>query len=709
MKKILSLFITLIILAELAIPTYALSQEEISDNSLPSPIQNAAVKLHSIQNPLNILTQQNEKITDPIQTENIVSKDIEKKLKSAITKVYGSDQTDEIYINILKIIKDTRKKRSADLKKEDLKRINDWYKDEIIYMIYVDRFGVDESLKPNTFKKTIKMLPYLKDLGVTTIYMLPFADSPMGDAGFDVKNPRGIRKDLGGMNEFIQFLEEAKKQGFKIKADLVLNHFSDQHEWFTQAQNGDLEKLNYFVVTENEPEKTVYKDEKLGYIAKYKHANGKISERRLIFPEITDTHYRKETIQGKDYYFYHTFYPFQIDINWFNPEVLYYNLNTIAFWANLGIDIFRMDAIPYLIKEEGTNGENNAKTHEIIKILSVFLQETAPMSVIQAEACQPPKKIIDYMGSERKINIDIDGENKELIRTNEVQIAYHFPYMPAIWAMIVSADKSYFWKIHHATPNIPESASWAIFLRVHDELTLEMVNQKTRELIYDNLAEKGAEFRKGYGVSGRMADFLDNNPDRITLAFAVLLSLKGIPIIYYGDEIGIRNNYSYAQRWAKIRERKNKTKNGNVKNEMLSYFDSRDIHRSTVKQSTLFKAMNGNNSFNSKIYKNVKRLIEVRKNYPTLSRGDFIEIKTTKPEIFSYMRKGKSDRILIINNLSDNKTYAELESSEFNFDKYSEQIEMLDLITKKTKILEIDNKKLVVKLKPYESLWLSFP
>ena len=647
----------------------------------------------------------NEKITDLIETENIVSKDVEKRLKSAITKVYGENQTEDIYINILKIIKEARQKREPQLKQEDITRADDWYKDEIIYMYYVDRFGVDDDMSPNTFSKSIKMLRYLKGLGITTIYMLPFADSPMGDAGFDVKNPRDVRKDLGGMSEFIRFITEAKRQGFKIKSDLVLNHFSDKHEWFESIQKGDLSKLNYFVVTDEEPQKKIYKDDKLGYVAEYKHKSGKISKRRLIFPDITDTHYRKVTIDGKDYYFYHTFYPFQLDINWENPEVLYYNLNTIAFWANLGIDIFRMDAIPYLIKEEGTSAENNPKTHEIIKILSTFLQEIAPRSVIQAEACQSPKKIIDYFGTERKIETEINNKPKELTRTDEVQIAYHFPYMPAMWATIVSGDTRYFWKTHKQTPQIPNTASWSVFLRVHDELTLEMVNQKTRELIYDDLADKGAEFRKGFGVSGRMADFLDNNPDRITMAFAILLSLKGIPIIYYGDEIGIRNNFSYAQRWAKIRERRNKKI---TKEDMLSYFDSRDIHRSAIKRNTFYRASQGNNSFKSRIYQEVKRLIEVRKNYPTMSRGDFVEVKSDKNEVFTYIRTGKYDKILIVNNLSDNRVYTELESSLFNFTQTDTELKMQELITKQEKKFPVENKKLIIKLRPYETMWLSF-
>lgn len=646
----------------------------------------------------------NQKIIDIIQTENVVSKDVEKKLRDSISKVYGEKQTDEIYINVLKIIKESRLKRSPKLKEEDLNRSDDWYKDEVIYMYYVDQFGVDDDMSPNTFAKSVKMLRYLKDLGVTTIYMLPFADSPLGDAGFDVRNPRDVRKDLGGMQEFIQFITEAKRRGFKLKADLVMNHFSDQHEWFKEAQNGDLDKLNYFVVSDKEPEKKVYKDEKLGYIAEYKHDSGKISKRRLIFPEITETHYRKENINGKDYYLYHTFYPFQLDINWENPEVLYYNLRTIAFWSNLGIDIYRMDAIPYLIKEEGTNAENLAKTHEVVKILSNFLQQTAPRSVIQVEACQPPRKLLPYFGTERKISVDINGQTKEIVRTNEAQIAYHFPYMPAIWATLVSGDNKYFWKTHKSTPQIPDSASWAVFLRVHDELTLEMVNKDTRELLYEDLAEKGAEFRKGFGISGRMADFLDNNPDRISMAFAILLSLKGIPIIYYGDEIGSRNNFSYAQRWAKIREKRNQNKNGE-KTEMLSYFDSRDIHRGAIARNTFYRAMYRNNNFKSRIYKKVKRLIEVRKNYPTISRGDFIEVKSNKAEVFSYLRTGKYDKILILNNLSESKVYTEI---ELDLNNDLSEIKMTELITKEEKIFKIENKKLIVKLKPYETMWLSF-
>lgn len=385
------------------------------------------------------------------------------------------------------------------------------------------------------------------------------------------------------MFEFQQFMTEAKKRGFKIKADLVLNHLSDQHEWFQDALKGDINKLNYFVVRKDMPEYKKYKDEKLGYVVEYTENDGTISKRRLIFPENTDNHYRKVTINGRDYYVYHTFYPFQPDINWENPDVLYYVLDTIAFWANMGVDIFRMDAIPYLDKTPGTNAENQPKTHAVIQLISAYMQVISPRSVIQAEACQQPKKILPYFGTERKIDEVIEGKNKELVRTDEVQIAYHFPYMPAIWASLITADNKYFWKAYKNTPKIPDSASWALFLRVHDELTLEMVNQKTRELLYDGLSpkvpnlEKVCSFRKN-------AYFLDNNPDRIGMAFSILMSLPGIPIIYYGDEIGIQNNFANAKKSAKLRELRQK-KNSKNKVDMLSYFDSRDINRGPIRKA----------------------------------------------------------------------------------------------------------------------------
>ena len=643
-----------------------------------------------------------DKILKRTVDDAIVPKKLETAMKNSIAHIYGRENVDIVYANVYEIIKKSKDKRSLELMKEDLSRPSDWYKDEVIYMFYPDQFGVGEDNKPNTFKDLIGMLDYLKDLGVTTIYIMPFADSPMNDSGFDVKNPKNVRKDLGGMPEFKEFAQAARKKGFKIKADLILNHFSDEHEWFKQAQAGDLDKLHYFIVREDMPEYKVYKDEKIGYVAEYKEKDGTITKRRLIFPEVSDNHWRKVTIQGKDYYLYHTFYPFQLDINWENPKVLYYVLETVAFWANLGVDIFRLDAIPYYTKEEGTTAENLPKTHEIIQLLSAFLQTTAPRSIIQAEACQQPKKILPYFGTERKVEHKILGETKEIQRTSEVQICYHFPYMPAIWASLVTADNKYFWDAYKQTPKIPESAAWAMFLRVHDELTLEMVDPQIRELLYESLTPKGAAFRKGWGIAGRLANFLDNDPDRIAMAFSIMLSLPGVPIIYYGDEIGVQNNFANAKKSAKDREAKQKKD----KVKMLSYFDSRDINRGPIKKSVFYNAMKESVSFNHRVYSRVKQLIKVRKQTPVLSHGTFVELKTESPEVFAYVREYNGERIVVINNLSDSRERATVNFINDNFGKKDKDVYFKDLLSGKMIRVRAQNKQITVRLKPYDALWL---
>lgn len=640
----------------------------------------------------------------------VISPKIEKELKLNISKIYGQEKTDEIYNNIVAIAKNAKAQRSEKLKQDDLTRESDWYKDEIIYMFYVDQFGTITPEKPNQFKDTIGMLDYLKELGVTTIYMLPFADSPMEDSGFDVKNPQNVRKDLGGKVQFEQFIKAAKDKGFNIKADLVLNHFSDQHEWFQDALKGDIDKLNRFVVRENMPEYTKYVDPKLGTVIEYKENDGSISKRRLIFPEITENNYRKVTINGKDYYLYHTFYPFQLDINWENPEVLYYNLETLNYWANLGVDIFRLDAIPYLIKENGTNAENLPRTHEIIKLLSNYLQAVAPRTVLQAEACQLPKDVIPYFGTERKTEAIIDGKIKDFKRTDEVQIAYNFPYMPALWASFITEDSKYFQEAVKQTPNIPESASWATFLRVHDELTLEMVTPEMRELIYQALEPKGAPFRKGFGVSGRMANFLDEDHDHIEMAFSVLLSMPGIPIIYYGDEIGAKNNFANAKKSAELRKKKQRKS----KIKLLSFFDSRDINRGSLSQQTFYDATKTTKTYSGKIFHKVQKMIALRKEIPALRRGSLTILKTDDPYIFAYIRNYKGEKYLIVNNLSDKRCTAEIELPADTLLKsmaHKDKVYLKNILNdEEFKLkLSLKDKKTRLLMYPYAVVWLKLP
>ena len=653
---------------------------------------------------VNIVNDNNQVMVNILDSniEYKIDSKISKEIKDAIRDVYGKEKADEIYQTVINKVIASINSRPEYLKNQDLNRKSDWYKDEIIYMFYVDQFGIVQQGKSNTFKDTTQMLDYLKELGVTTLYMLPFADSPMKDAGFDVKNPQTVRQDLGGMKEFTSFAKQAKAYGFKIKADLVLNHLSSEHEWFKKLEQGDESALQYFVYTDKEPKYKKYQDEKLGTVVEYTEDDGSISKRRLIFPENIENNYRKVEVNGKIYYLYHTFYPFQLDINWENPEVLYYALDTITNWTNCGIDIFRMDAIPYLIKEKGTNAENLPKTHSVIKILSDYILLTASSSVIQVEACQHPKDILPYFGKEREVDIQVNNEIKKIKRTNEAQIAYHFPYMPAIWATLITEDKKYFIDAYKNTPQTPKSTAWGMFLRVHDELTLEMVSPEVRKIVYDDLINKGLEFRKGFGVSGRLANFLDKNPNRIEVAYSILFSLPGIPIIYYGDEIGVTNNFENAKESALIRS-KNKIAN------LLSVFDSRDINRGKVSAKLFYGSSQGFYKFNSQVYCKVHNLIQVRKSLPVMVDGDFELLQTKSKSNFAYLRKNKNKQILVINNLSKEKLYADITLPIDIILKNNGKINKLKNLINGDNIkvnISLKNKTMHLRLSPYQTLWL---
>ncbi|WP_048179142.1 alpha-amylase family glycosyl hydrolase [Methanosarcina siciliae] len=631
-----------------------------------------------------------------------MSKQLEKDLKSSLENFYGMSKADVMFANILEIIKKTRSSRPASLASNDVIRDSSWYKDEIVYMFYADQFGVKDRNTTNTFKCLIEMLPYLKDLGVTTVYIMPFMDSPMGDGGFDVKDPQNVRANLGGIDEFNQFMVQAREYGLKIQADLVLNHFSDQHKWFQGALNGDVSKLDYFIFCKELPAYSKRDDPQRGKVVDYTEDNGKVSSRRLMFPNTCEKHYRKINLHGMDYYLYHTFYPFQLDINWENPEVLYYVLETIAFWNNAGIDIFRLDAIPFFIKEKGTNAENLPKNHEIVKIISSFIQAIGPRSILLAEACQYPKDILPYFGKERTFNIH---ESKKLTRTDEVQVAYNFPYMTAIWASLVTENNEHFWNAYEETPAIPNSATWTQFLRVHDELTLEMVDIRTRKIIYDAFVSKGAQFREGLGVCGRMANFLDNNPEKISLAFAILLSLPGIPVIYYGDEIGAQNDLKYGKEAANKREKILKEIDPDLK---INSFDSRDINRGPILREEFYNSMKDGENLGNLIYKAVKNLIKVRKDTPVLRRGKLSRIESGKEEIFSYLMDSGDQQLIVVNNLSGEISEAKLTLSSDLAENIGKTEDMTNILNGEKIKACLEYKELIISLRPYQALWLSY-
>ena len=661
----------------------------------------------------------------PAQPINGIPPLLVRNIRESIAAVYGKSRVSELYSQVLARIQEARQQRPYDLQRQDIERSADWYKDEIIYMIYADRFGVKVGEKNTTFIDLMDTLDYLKTLGVTTLYILPFMDSPMGDAGFDVRDFKSVRADLGGLAAFEQFAKAARQKGFKLKADLILNHISDQHEWFQSALAGDLDKVNYFVVSQTEPQLTQYDHPGKGLMVDYKEPCGKISTRSLVFPDISTTHYREEIIQGKLYYFYHTFYPFQMDINWENPKVLLEVLEIISFWSNRGIDIFRLDAAPYLIKTSGTSGENQPGTLAIIRLLSAYLQAIAPSSVLQAEAAQKLDDLLPYFGKEESYSFASatprptnasslkDGAHsqpkaskKGMNRSDRVQIAYNFPYMSALWSSLITQDKSHFWNMAHKAPVLPNSASWATFLRVHDELTLQMVDPITRKIIADHLEPKGAAFRKGWGVSGRMASFLDNDPARIQLAFALMLSQPGIPIIYYGDEIGERNNFEFAQAFAHQREATQRLKNPMLK--IITFYDSRDVNRGPLSLEAMQAAMSAPESEHGRLYRDISHLIQSRRSNKALTRGNLVELTSLEPAVFAYLRVFDNEKVAIINNLAPQAQETILTFPRVALEGLPESGFLWNLNTAKAELAytKLEN-SLTIQVAPYQSLWLS--
>jgi len=609
-------------------------------------------------------------------TNSAIPEPLRAKLQNAVTLLYGKHQTADVLQQIDKIIQENRKNRPKDLLKEDFSRPSNWHQFESVYSFYPDRFGTVEG-KPTTFKTMIPMLNYLKDLGVSTLYILPFMKSPMVDAGFDISDFRQVRDNLGGNQEFDDFVAAAKKQGFKLKTDLVLNHVSDKHPWFQAALKGDPEKLKYFITQDTEPvfKKKFSKSKAPRVYAIYKESSGLDTKRELIFPDICENHYRKDLINGKEKYFYHTFYPHQPDLNWKNPQVLYEGLKIMGYWANKGIDIFRMDAIRHFIKHPGTKAENLTETHALTQILGLALQVMSPRSILWMEVYGPHKKVRPYYGEDKTYQMNIGEKIKTITRTDKGQVCYDFASMPTLVNTLVQGDCTAFWDSVKKRPTIPGSTSWGNFLRMHDN---EM----------------------------RLSNLLNHSSDRVAQAYSILHSLPGIPMIYYGDEILMKNNPQFAEQIAKERHQ-NSLLNKNLTS-TKSFFDARDTVRSPIARESFIEASKLKNSSTGQVYQQVKKCQKLRRENPALVLGDLERIPTTSNTTFSYIRSHNGEKILVVNNLSGDFSYAGLTLPE-HLKLKSDTRTLHDLLSDKQRALNIipstDN-ELEINMKPYESLWL---
>src|SRR3981189_402276 len=378
-----------------------------------------------------------------------------------------------------------------------------WFKDAIIYQLHVKAFADSNSDGVGDFAGLTSKLDYLEDLGVTALWLLPFYPSPGRDDGYDISDYRHINPDFGTMQDFRRFMQEAKRRKLRVITELVINHTSDQHPWFQRARRGrpSSDARNWYV---------------------WSDTDHRFSETRIIFNDPEKSNWTWDP--DAQAYYWHRFFSHQPDLNFDNPRVLLAMVQIMRRWLDLGVDGFRLDAIPYLCEREGTNNENLPETHEVLKKIRADIDAHYQNRFLLAEANQWPEDVRPYFGD-----------------ADECHMAFHFPLMPRMYMAIAQEDRHPVVEIMQQTPDIPPLCQWAIFLRNHDELTLEMVTSKERDYLWKMYAAD-MQARINLGIRRRLAPLMENDPDRIKLMNSLLLSMPGSPVVYYGDEIGMGDN-----------------------------------------------------------------------------------------------------------------------------------------------------------------------
>ena len=500
-----------------------------------------------------------------------------------------------------------------------------WYRDAVFYEVPVKSFFDSTNDGTGDFNGLRIKLPYLHDLGVDAIWLLPFYRSPLKDDGYDISDYYSVQPEYGTLEDFKGFIAEAHALNIRVVADLVLNHISDQNQWFQDAKKSrDSPKRDWFVWSDSDM---------------------KYSGVRIIFidSEISNWTWEPNTKQ----YYWHRFYSHQPDLNYDNPEVREEMKNVIRYWLRLGLDGFRCDAVPYLFEREGTSCENLPETHEYFKEIRKMMDEEFPGTILLAEANQWPSDAKQYFG-----------------KGDEFHMAFNFPLMPRMFISLARENSFPLINIINQTLPIPDNCDWAIFLRNHDELTLEMVTDEERDIMYNEYA-KLPKMRLNLGIRRRLAPLVDNDRATLELLNALMLSLPGTPIIYYGDEIGMGDNVYLGDR------------NG-VRTPMQWSYD-RNAGFSTADNEQLYSPVVTNPNYHyesvnveselrsgSSLLNWMKKMLRVRKNYSELlGRGGIRFIDQKNRRVLTYVREYKDQRMLCIFNLSRRPTYVELSLPEF--------------------------------------------
>jgi maltose alpha-D-glucosyltransferase/alpha-amylase len=535
-----------------------------------------------------------------------------------------------------------------------------WYKDAIIYELHLKAFYDSNGDGIGDLQGLMQKLDYLRDLGITAIWLLPFYPSPLRDDGYDISDYYSFNPAYGDIGLFREFMKEAHKRNLKVITELVINHTSDQHPWFQKARTAPKGSpaRNYYVWSDTPDQ---YKDV------------------RIIFQDFEASNWTYDPVAQQ--YYWHRFFHHQPDLNYDNPAVQQEVFNVLDFWCSLGVDGFRLDAVPYLFERDGTNCENLPETHAFLKKLRAHVDEHYPGTLLLAEANMWPEDSAAYFGN-----------------GDECQMNYHFPVMPRMFMAMQMEDRYPITDIFDQTPEIPDTCQWAIFLRNHDELTLEMVTDEERDYMYKVYATD-PKARINLGIRQRLAPLMQNNRRKIELINSLLFSLPGTPVIYYGDEIGMGDNFYLGDRdgvrtpmqWSG--NRNGGFSDANPHKLYLPVILSPEYHYEIVNVE-----MQSANTSSLLWY--MKRIIDLRKKHKAFSRGDFKFLTVDNPKILAFTRSYEEETILIVVNLSRYAQPAEIDLQAFEGYQPVE-------IQSRNKFPIIKNSRYFLSLGSYSFQWFS--
>ncbi len=492
-----------------------------------------------------------------------------------------------------------------------------WYQSAVFYEVLVQGFNDANNDGIGDLQGLTEKLDYLQWLGIDCVWLLPFYRSPMRDGGYDISDFFTLHAEYGNLGDAVAFIEEAHRRGIRVIADLVMNHTSDAHPWFQESrQDRTNRRADWYVWNDDDQ---------------------RWREARIIFVDTEPSNWTYDPLRGQ--FYWHRFFHHQPDLNYDNPEVGDAMIDVVRYWLDIGLDGFRLDAVPYLFERDGTNGENLPETHEYLRRLRKEVDSLYPGRVLLAEANQWPSDVVDYFG---------DGD--------ECHMCFHFPLMPRMFMALRREQRYPITEILAQTPDIPDGCQWGIFLRNHDELTLEMVTDEERDYMYSEYA-KDPRMKRNVGIRRRLAPLIDNDRRVTELLHAMLFSLPGSPIMYYGDEIGMGDNIYLGDRdsvrtpmqWSPDR------------NAGFSRADFAALYLPPLMDPVYgYQAVNveAHTRDQSSLLYWTKRMLEVRKQHPVFGTGSFEVLSSENPSALAFVREGtdaesgERDVVMCVNNLS---------------------------------------------------------